>query len=602
MDYGRYFYLDHDEVAKAFIITTDSISEESISALLDPAVESVMSSVQESARQAVLAQLDQIRIEDMLSTDTLVNAMPAFTEEDMETLLNSLSFTMDAESLDEAARSFSEGYLSWLQNQGIDLSQQAAAEEALLEQYLSSADLSAFLNQEIQAMMTEIGDAKMSQADIQAILSSEITAYLSWVDQVNAGSESPADPADAAVLQMYFESDQGQARLQALAQAYTPDISEISEEDISSFQQDLLADWMTYRNTYGTDLISLDDLKASFLQYLGSDEAKNIITETILNHLDTSQVHQAVTDLVNQKLNDAEVNLKAGMTQQIEDAVNAGISSVSGTVVQAAEQAAPAAFMTAISQAVSYINAHTGDFFTVDEEAFRAAIHIDLNADQMQAVLNSLLNNNQATLEGNLAELGYGDPDEPIRIAIYARTFADKGKIAAMLDDYNDQMKEAGEDDKVIVYTDVIAAMMDSITNIISTVSEILIGFVAISLVVSSIMIGVITYISVLERRKEIGVLRALGASRHNIREVFDAETIITGLLSGLLGIGFTFLLIPLADYLIWRHTGQIIHAWLTLPYAVGLVALSTVLTTIAGLIPSAKAARSDPVKALRTE
>jgi ABC-type antimicrobial peptide transport system permease subunit len=189
-----------------------------------------------------------------------------------------------------------------------------------------------------------------------------------------------------------------------------------------------------------------------------------------------------------------------------------------------------------------------------------------------------------------------------IRIAIYARTFADKGKIAAMLDDYNDQMKEAGEDDKVIVYTDVIAAMMDSITNIISTVSEILIGFVAISLVVSSIMIGVITYISVLERRKEIGVLRALGASRHNIREVFDAETIITGLLSGLLGIGFTFLLIPLADYLIWRHTGQIIHAWLTLPYAVGLVALSTVLTTIAGLIPSAKAARSDPVKALRTE
>jgi hypothetical protein len=260
-------------------------------------------------------------------------------------------------------------------------------------------------------MMTEIGDAKMSQADIQAILSSEITAYLSWVDQVNAGSESPADPADAAVLQMYFESDQGQARLQALAQAYTPDISEISEEDISSFQQDLLADWMTYRNTYGTDLISLDDLKASFLQYLGSDEAKNIITETILNHLDTSQVHQAVTDLVNQKLNDAEVNLKAGMTQQIEDAVNAGISSVSGTVVQAAEQAAPAAFMTAISQAVSYINAHTGDFFTVDEEAFRAAIHIDLNADQMQAVLNSLLNNNQATLEGNLAELGYGDPD-----------------------------------------------------------------------------------------------------------------------------------------------------------------------------------------------
>ena len=172
-----------------------------------------------------------------------------------------------------------------------------------------------------------------------------------------------------------------------------------------------------------------------------------------------------------------------------------------------------------------------------------------------------------------------------------------------IIDSYNKDMEASGEDAKVIVYTDIVDTLMSSVTNIIDAISIILIAFVAISLVVSSVMIGVITYISVLERKKEIGILRAIGASKRNVSNVFNAETFIIGAIAGVLGIAITELLLIPANRIIHSLSGQNnINAILPPAAAVILIVLSIVLTLIGGIIPSRKAARSDPVAALRSE
>ncbi len=203
-----------------------------------------------------------------------------------------------------------------------------------------------------------------------------------------------------------------------------------------------------------------------------------------------------------------------------------------------------------------------------------------------------------STLEGNLKALGYLDIDDPEKIRIYPRDFECKEKITALIDEYN---AEAGEE-YAISYTDYIGILLSSVTTIVNAVSYVLIAFVAISLVVSSIMIGVITYISVLERTREIGILRAIGASRRDVGRVFNAETLIIGLVSGLLGIGATLLLNILVNIILHNLTGITATAVLPPESAVVLVLISMVLTFVSGLIPSGSAGRKDPVAALRTD
>ena len=194
--------------------------------------------------------------------------------------------------------------------------------------------------------------------------------------------------------------------------------------------------------------------------------------------------------------------------------------------------------------------------------------------------------------------MGVADLDEPSAVNIYPIDFHSKEKIVSKIDEYN---QGKAEDDK-IQYTDYISIMMSSVTTIINAISYILIAFVAISLIVSSIMIGIITYISVLERTKEIGILRSIGASKRDISRVFNAETLIVGFVAGIIGIGITLLLTIPINIIINAYTG--ISGMAALPWigAVILVAISMLLTFIAGLIPSRFAAKKDPVEALRSE
>ena len=219
--------------------------------------------------------------------------------------------------------------------------------------------------------------------------------------------------------------------------------------------------------------------------------------------------------------------------------------------------------------------------------------------EQFATYHDEVLEFSESTYEDNLVELGYVNLDTPSSINIYASSFENKDIVEEAIADYNASVDELSE----IAYTDYVGLMMSSITTIINAITYVLIAFVAISLVVSSIMIGVITLISVQERTKEIGILRAIGASKRNVSSMFNAETMIIGFTSGLLGVAITYLLcIPINLILNYLTGIANLRAYLPIEVAVLLIAISVLLTLISGIIPSRSAAKKDPVVALRTE
>jgi len=216
--------------------------------------------------------------------------------------------------------------------------------------------------------------------------------------------------------------------------------------------------------------------------------------------------------------------------------------------------------------------------------------------------LSDLKTVEDATYDDNLVSIGIAYEEDPKIIRIYPKDFESKEKIIDIIEEYNDNVMAAGEEEKEISYTDLVGSMMSSVSSIINSISYVLMAFVAISLVVSSIMIGIITYISVLERTKEIGVLRSIGASKKDISRVFNAETIIIGFVAGLLGIIVTILLNFPVNMIIEHVSGLKDVAALPVAGAIILVFISVVLTMIGGLIPSRYASKKDPVEALRSE
>ncbi len=234
-----------------------------------------------------------------------------------------------------------------------------------------------------------------------------------------------------------------------------------------------------------------------------------------------------------------------------------------------------------------------------DEQRAQLAM---LSTEELAEIMETYSNNANASYDGNLELLGAVDLNKPSSISIYPKDFDAKDVITQEIDNYNQKQRDDGKEENVINYTDMIGIMMSSVSQIIDTISYVLIAFVAISLVVSSIMIGIITYISVLERTKEIGILRAIGASKKDISRVFNAETFIVGLIAGLLGIGVTILLnIPITK-IIYAVTGVTVTVSLPAVGGIILVLISMILTIIAGLIPAKMASKKDPVEALRTE
>lgn len=261
----------------------------------------------------------------------------------------------------------------------------------------------------------------------------------------------------------------------------------------------------------------------------------------------------------------------------------------------------------------SNINAFTGNEFVdagdMSPEELIATLSneqktqlLSLPEEERSVYLDSYAKTLTATYESNLADMGVIDLDKPSSVNLYLKDFEARDGVIAAISDYNSRQAKAGHDAYIIEYNDMVGLMTSSITDIINMITYLLIGFVSISLVVSSIMIGIITYISVLERTKEIGILRSIGASKRDISRVFNAETIIVGLTAGLIGIGITLALTLPANAIIKSLSGVSNLAVLPVSGAIVLIAISVILTAIAGLIPSRLAAKKDPVIALRTE
>ena len=317
----------------------------------------------------------------------------------------------------------------------------------------------------------------------------------------------------------------------------------------------------------------------SFNEYFATERAQKLISDALPGIIDTSE-------------------MQAEFAQKIQAYLQATMSSYMNQVVSAMQTQMQAE----MTQVMGQLSANMATAMHVDESAFADAFQMNMDEKELTELMMSLMSSETTSFDGNLNKLGYADYAKPASIDIYPKDFESKQGVIDILDGYNDKMKAEGEDDKAVSYTDIVGALMSSVTTIVNMISYVLVAFVAISLVVSSIMIGVITYISVLERKKEIGILRSIGASKGDIGRVFNAETVIVGLVAGLIGIGVTALGCIPANAIVYALFDVPNVAILPWQAAVILVAISVFLTFLSGLIPSSAASRKDPVEALRSE
>ena len=320
-------------------------------------------------------------------------------------------------------------------------------------------------------------------------------------------------------------------------------------------------------------------------------------------------------EYMKEKIDNAETIKVVGIIRQNEQSVATGMSGGIGYLKDLKEYVINKSNESEIVQEQKEnpdVNVFTGLDFPADGEnqifnyenlstEQKMAI-ANLSAEDLAEVMETYNQNANASYENNLETLGAIDLNSPSSINIYPKDFESKDKITTAIEEYNQKQRDDGKEENVISYTDIVGVMMNSVSQIIDTISYVLIAFVAISLIVSSIMIGIITYISVLERTKEIGILRAIGASKKDISRVFNAETFIVGLIAGLLGIGITILLTFPINSLIYTITGVAVNVALPPIGGIILVLISMILTIIAGLIPAKMASKRDPVEALRTE
>ena len=304
------------------------------------------------------------------------------------------------------------------------------------------------------------------------------------------------------------------------------------------------------------------------------------------------------------------VNLKAKVDKDIKNKVlkeytkNTAIQKTIDTMGKAMTEAKiKKTVLTKVGELTANLTKSFASAFNVDQDKIAKSFKMKMTEEEITRVITAMLTETETNAKINLTKFGYQDKEEPTYISFYFKSFDGKEHFKDFINSYNEKVKADGHEDREINYTDTTGILMGSVKTIVNAVTYVLIAFISISLVVSSIMIGIITYISVYERTKEIGILRAIGASKHNISSIFNAETFIIGLLSGLFGIGFTYAVVPLINKVLHHFTGNIpLNATFYFKNAVVLVILSVILTLIGGLIPAKAASKKDPVIALRTE
>ena len=353
-----------------------------------------------------------------------------------------------------------------------------------------------------------------------------------------------------------------------------------------------------YKNyVIGNGILNLD--KISFSAYLQSEAFQQLMADSMQDLVDTDALTAQLSAAMQQAMQTVMAQYSSQITAALQTQLRTAMESAMGTMMTQMSSS----IQSALTENIAKLSSQMENALKIDANAFQNAIQIHTSEDDLTELMKSSMLSSTATYDSNLQSFGYADLDAPSQISIYPTDFDHKASVVAKLDAYNDAMSAQGADEKVIHYTDLVGTLMTSVTEIINMISNMLVAFVSISLVVSSIMIGVITYISVLERRKEIGILRAIGASKRNISEVFNAETFIIGLCSGVMGIVLSEILLIPGNLLIRKVSGSAsVTAVLPLGAAAVLILLATVLTILGGFIPAKSASKCDPVKALRAE
>ena len=445
-------------------------------------------------------------------------------------------------------------------------------------QYLETEDANEAITENITQMVQEFAEQAITEEELQAFAGKILLSYQEFLFE-----NELTDPEQAEdYITQYLQSEEGTAVIREAVEGLLQKAAEttVSEENMEALRETLLTGYESWAEENSAPRLS--KMEESFRSFLETDQASAIIRSAAGQAIDTSGLQTAIAQMIG--------GFVGSMTTQVSDMMTNAMTKVSEKMAEE------------MPKMLEEVMQQMGDSIQFDADAFSSAISMNFSDEELKGLLSSLMSSEASSYSGNLQKFGYISREEPNSISIYPIDFECKTAIKEILAKYNADMEAKGEDEKTITYTDLVGTMMSTVTNIVDAISYVLIAFVAISLVVSSIMIGVITYISVLERKKEIGILRAIGASKHNISEVFNAETVIIGVLAGLLGVVITELLLIPANIILQKLTGQNIRAVLPLISAGLLVALSTVLTLIGGLIPAKKASRSDPVTALRTE
>lgn len=437
-------------------------------------------------------------------------------------------------------------------------------------EYLKTDGAKQIMKKYFSKILKESGKVTITEEKVQKLLTDIMQGFEKYVKDQGIGDIS-ADQYGTYFRQYLQTAEAKQIITDWVNDLYKDVDIEISEADLQAMAQELAAGYLSYAQEKGyADVTKMGE---NFAAYLGTADGKQRLSNGLSETLDMKSL---------------ESQLSSGMNAYMKQAMRAYAKSFGN------------ALETQIGQNLQSVMT---DAMKIDTDAFAKAFQFNMTEDDLTELMMSMSGTASATYDSNLQKLGYADFAKPSEIDIYPKDFESKEQVVDYLDRYNKKMEKAGKDEQVISYTDVVGTLMSSVTDIVNTISYVLIAFVAISLVVSSIMIGVITYISVLERKKEIGILRAIGASKRNVSQVFNAETFIIGLCAGLIGIGLTLLLLLPGNMIIHAVADNSnVNAVLPVIPALVLIALSVVLTLLGGLIPSKKASKSDPVTALRTE
>lgn len=519
-----------------------------------------------------------------------------------------------------------------------------AAESDIVKQQIDNPDTDVFTGKTFD----ELKDSQKEEFDLSSVFSVDEEALQkafsfdsSALSQMGSGFDPSAlsfdgsslafDPSslqlDSSAISEIFNEDSMREIManaprfnldSSSAGSITDGLSAEQRQQIAQASNSLAAGFLAWYVTpqanggYGGSLSDLtgssSNFAAAFQQYLATDGAR-AITDPLMQDLGgdiQQQINAAMQNyMTNQFAPYLSESLSALMQQaaqvmglQMAQALQTQMAALTGTLGSQLSQA----ISGQLSGQINQLSEAMQSGFSFDPEAFADAIHFNMTQDDLTSLLTNYMNTGDLTYDGNMKKLGYAEEASPSSIDLYPVDFPAKEKVIGIISDYNTDMTNAGEDDKVIQYSDLAGVLMKSVTDIVNTISLVLIAFVSISLVVSSIMIAIITYISVLERRKEIGILRAMGASKRNVGSVFNAETIIEGLIAGIFAIAAVWLAsFPVNAFV---EAGWNVPNIMSLPWesALILIGVSVALTFVAGLIPSSMASRRDPVEALRSE